>query len=56
MAAYLVEGVVGTGREGEVFPEWATRGVGGAAGQEAVTAWQQTLLFPRWGVSVVADN
>ena len=50
------EGVVGTGREGEVIPEWATRGVAGVAGQEAVIAWQQTLLFPRWGVQVVPDN
>ena len=56
MAAYLAEGVVGTGREGEVIPDRATRGVGGVAGQEAVIAWQQTLLFPRWGVQVVADN
>ncbi|MEI7721206.1 MAG: hypothetical protein WCJ23_04430 [Verrucomicrobiota bacterium] len=56
MAAYLAEGVVGTGREGEVIPDRATRGVGGVAGQEAVIAWQRTVLFPRRGVQVVADN
>ena len=47
MAAYLAEGVVGTGREGEVIPDRATRGVGGVAGQEAVIAWQRTVLFPQ---------
>ena len=31
-------------------------GGGGVAGQEAVIAWQRTVLFPRWGVQVVADN
>ena len=56
MVAMRAEGVVGTVREGEVFPEWVTRGVGGVAGQEAVIAWQRTVLFPRRGVQVVADN
>ena len=56
MAGWRAEGVVGTGREGEVIPDRATRGVAGVAGQEAVIAWQRTVLFPRWGVQVVADN
>ena len=56
MADWRAEGVVDKGREGEGFPEWATRGVGGVAVQEAVMAWRRTLLFPRRGVQVVADN
>jgi hypothetical protein len=50
MVAMRAEGVVGTGREGEVIPDGATRGVEGVegvAGQEAVIAWQRTVLFPQ---------
>ena len=47
MAGWRAEGVVGTGREGEVIPDRATRGVAGVAGQEAVIAWQRTVLFPQ---------
>lgn len=56
MAGYLAEGVVGKVRVGVVFPEWATREVAGVVGQEVVTAWQRTVLFPRRGVQGVADN
>jgi len=56
MADWGAEEVAGKGREGEDLTDLATRGVGGVAGQGAVIAWHQTLLFLRWGVQVVADK